>query len=604
MKVSEKHRTLARAQPLTFRVFEGIFRLIQAGPEPILLEALAPGRPENEQVEIAFAWAEQENLLADLAERIVRTAPTSAFRQACIDTGIALAKELQSIADADNGVLDSNVLAANLSSGSEQVCMVLIDGAPRGTGFLVGPTLVATAFHVIDSLLDENPKGTFTERKDSNKQLSFAFGNYLVRFAGTTRQATPNYYPAHEKWLAAYSPVHPAERLGKTPDPLSLYAGHFDFALCRLATMVGIGLAGLEIEETLGLGDMSRQIAILQHALGSPLSYQRNAAAQTDAPRWRVSHLINTASGSSGAPCLTDNWRVIAMHQAGVNNGSSTASAGTTTNRCVPISWTVDLVRNARLNDVGLLPIAKLDDGEPAIGRSAVSNWIFASLNDPNEPHVFAVVGKASRGKTFTGRLIRSLLPIADHKVVILNTRDFEGLDSFDALTVLWNACGFPINAMPEEDEPLTTKAAFLRHKVVTAFLERLLDKAGPKSTWIVLDDYDEDRLDREPGGSWDLMNHLMRRAGPASRLRFALLGYEASSSTEGAGIKMRSETLAPPTGRDFEVFMRLNGMTAQSEPVMEMLRAMFSKIIQSLPFDTTFYDKLGDIFWRDWSRR
>jgi hypothetical protein len=189
-----------------------------------------------------------------------------------------------------------------------------------GTGFLVGPDEIITNFHVVQQLmLSGHPPEESTVRFD-------------VRSApdgGAVLAGRP--CALADKWLLAWSPHDSAkqESIAAAGDDARL-----DYALLRLAEPVG------EEETGLGAPDVARrgwvalsprartpvagdQTVILQHPGGGALKLAADSVVEYVEKQAAVKYLANTDEGSSGSPCFSSGWELVALHQGGAGDGAA-----------------------------------------------------------------------------------------------------------------------------------------------------------------------------------------------------------------------------------------------------------------------------------------
>jgi V8-like Glu-specific endopeptidase len=193
------------------------------------------------------------------------------------------------------GVEDVEAWRAKMMACERAVCRV--EGDKYGTGFLIGPGLVITCYHVVDVAAK-------TPAKPPNVRLRF---DYKRKTNGKTVQNGKEYsLVSGKKWLAAASP---AEAL--------------DFALLRVSGKPEngsvAGQAGAPVRGQIGLSTAKFQkgdpFFVIQHPSAEPLKFAAGAVKATRGHE--VVHTANTAEGSSGAPGFTSNWELIAVHGKG-----------------------------------------------------------------------------------------------------------------------------------------------------------------------------------------------------------------------------------------------------------------------------------------------
>ncbi|UIK19519.1 trypsin-like serine peptidase [Rhizobium leguminosarum] len=195
--------------------------------------------------------------------------------------------------------------AQRLSEIQRQVCLVEISGRSAGTGFLVGPNAVLTNWHVV-------------EGAQANIVCRFDYAEHPVGGRETgTRVA------GQVVWHRPYAQAE----LTSTPDNPPPLSTELDFALIELASVVGTeGIVGME-RGFIELPSSSAPIAvgtgviIVQHPDGAPMKLVIDSDAVQELPppgNWpRIRYSTNTAPGSSGSPCFTMEWELIAIHHFG-----------------------------------------------------------------------------------------------------------------------------------------------------------------------------------------------------------------------------------------------------------------------------------------------
>jgi len=165
---------------------------------------------------------------------------------------------------------------------SDRVCAIRVNDIPRGTGFLVAPDLVMTAYHVVKDIV---------QKKVPIAQLRFIFDH-----VGSTPEIA---FDSHSEPCEVFSPE-----------------SELDFAIIRLAENPQRGWLDLprdpyEFSHRVGL-------AIIQHPQGEP----QRLALGPDQPEFvgdgvHLKYTVPTNGGSSGSPVLVtnDDWAIVALHK-------------------------------------------------------------------------------------------------------------------------------------------------------------------------------------------------------------------------------------------------------------------------------------------------
>ncbi|WP_170109047.1 trypsin-like serine peptidase [Neorhizobium huautlense] len=198
--------------------------------------------------------------------------------------------------------------AQRLSEIQRQVCVVEIAGRAAGTGFLVGPNAVLTNWHVVEhgqvAKADIVCRFDYAEHPAGGPEAG-------IRVAGQ---------------VVWYRPYAPAE-LTSTPYSPPPLPTELDFALIKLASGIGTETIGGVERGSIELPPSSAPIApgagviIVQHPDGGPMKLAIDSDAVQKLPPpgdWpRIRYSTNTAAGSSGSPCFTMEWELIAIHHFG-----------------------------------------------------------------------------------------------------------------------------------------------------------------------------------------------------------------------------------------------------------------------------------------------
>jgi hypothetical protein len=238
--------------------------------------------------------------------------------------------ELQRIINAGNNFLDVATWRSQLGIAETRVCRIEVPltngGTSYGTGFLVGPSVVMTNYHVIEPILKQKADPEKVVVRFDYKRLED--GQTLN--PGTTHSLTD------EKWLIGSSPYSEADKASAPPGSLPSKT-ELDFALLRVKGRPGeepVGAVMTDGAPKRGYFDLSvpaieieagDPILILQHPEGDylKLAIDMDAGLETNANGTRLRYTTNTLKGSSGSPCFNANWKLVALHHAGDPNYSS-----------------------------------------------------------------------------------------------------------------------------------------------------------------------------------------------------------------------------------------------------------------------------------------
>jgi hypothetical protein len=182
------------------------------------------------------------------------------------------------------------------------------EGSGQGTGFLLGPSLVITNYHVVQDLLGDS---------DLRKKTALRFDYRIL--AGRSQPEPGQAYHLHSDWCVASSPK----------DAL-------DFALLRVIGTPGRDPVGGQRDAPARgyLKPVSYDFApeepilIFGHPqLGGPGSnteprkYTMGFLTALPNHSKRITYNTNTEPGSSGSPCFNAKWDLVALHAQAGNRG-------------------------------------------------------------------------------------------------------------------------------------------------------------------------------------------------------------------------------------------------------------------------------------------
>jgi len=190
------------------------------------------------------------------------------------------------------------------------VCRIEQDGAPLGTGFLVGPQAVLTNWHVVETAKAANNLDRIGCRFD------------YVRLASGARKDGLTVLLANndgDHGLVDYSPY--GENEGRNIHIPPPKPDELDFALLRLERAVGDeeNRGWIPLPASLSKPPVGDPVQIVQHPDGASMKLviDTNAVLKTDDNTPRIRYTTNTEPGSSGSPCLTMDWRLFGLHHYG-----------------------------------------------------------------------------------------------------------------------------------------------------------------------------------------------------------------------------------------------------------------------------------------------
>src|SRR5260370_22473260 len=205
--------------------------------------------------------------------------------------------QLESIVLQSVNFVDIEHWLEQISQCSQAVCRIEFPaGTALGSGFLLGPNIVISNYHVIASVID-NPSFKddlvlrFDYKTDSDSKKHHAGFEYHL--AGT-----PN-------GIITSSPTH-----------------KLDYALLHIDIPKNTQPIRLALKPQKHIFTHGEPLCIIQHPHGNPQKIALGSISQIPTTQSRIHYTTNTLEGSSGSPCVNSNGIVVALHQ-GKNDGDS-----------------------------------------------------------------------------------------------------------------------------------------------------------------------------------------------------------------------------------------------------------------------------------------
>ncbi|CAN5543463.1 hypothetical protein BH10PLA2_BH10PLA2_27160 [soil metagenome] len=212
------------------------------------------------------------------------------------------------------------VWRTSLFKNESRVCRIeLNDGSSgMGSGFLVGPDVVLTNYHVMKSIIADPSRAPGVRCRFDHKELAIGSPSdgILVGLHATN-------------WQIDYSSYSNAEKLD-TPDAVAPTADELDYAVIRLERPIGneslqAGATDspkrgwIQLPNELPAVIPQMPILILQYPNRGPLklAFDTDAKVRVIHEGRRIRYSTNTEGGSSGSPCFNLDWQLLALHHYG-----------------------------------------------------------------------------------------------------------------------------------------------------------------------------------------------------------------------------------------------------------------------------------------------
>ncbi|WP_369144353.1 trypsin-like peptidase domain-containing protein [Streptomyces sp. R44] len=440
--------------------------------------------------------------------------------------------------------VDARVAARRFLRASDLVCRIDA-GARHGTGLLVTPTLVATAAHLVSELVDATAAGAAAPQAGSTSRIHVVFGDMtdLLDDETSPTRLTPTTAPLAASWLAFYSPptAEETEGDGFVLDSVTDIGaeGPWDLAILRLAE-------ARPFRPMPPCGVLPRkpfQIHVLHHpdnGTGGVLPLQWSVGTVEKPlgdPPVRLLHSANTSGGSSGAPVVDAEFRVVGLHQAGLGQGP--ARGGAAFNRAVPMSPWSSKLASLELPETApsVTTVEKLDErGNPVtrtvIGRLGTVERIWRSrFPDATAPQrLIVVVGEPGLGLRFTHHLVHAVVTRYGGAYAAIDVANCQRDDATSFADKVAGAFAAATGERPATG--LTTRQREVRSRTAPALSETLVEVARAGGAWLVLEGFDS-TVASPSAAVVDLVRRLILELPRSPGVRLVLAGWQETLPSE-----------------------------------------------------------------------
>lgn len=448
---------------------------------------------------------------------------------------------------------DALVSGRRFMQACDHVCRISVEGEHKGTGVLIRPTVVATAAHVISDLVGVDHLAL----ADSLKKLEVHFfhADDLLE-DGEASPARPVVAKLHHDWLGYFSPPADADKgflaTIEGVNGINADSGPWDMALIRLAAPPREGLRGHRLRDG-EPPDVEFGVHVLHHPAtphGKPMSMLwsigmvNKKLGEPKLLRWL--HNANTDEGSSGAPCFDNDWRIVALHQAGQAKVTTTNQ----NNRAVPIyRWAPELDNLAVQADSTPYVDFAVDENRvkrPVFGRTELQKlaWRAMTAKLPLVPRqrIFLVLGDSGTGKSFSSAILGQLAQRAGSLFASLDARNAANASPLEFARELLSAVGASDPLAVSAAASLTTQLRDVRNEIVPRLGQALEALAGQRSLCVVLDGLES--CDTAAPGVAQLIEALVAALPQIPHVQLALIGWEGAVDTVLAETLMGEPTL------------------------------------------------------------
>lgn len=547
-------------------------------------------RPSVENLACALIERMQEaGRLAD-AIAILRTETRNASLLRGLNhilTGSPLAALQATVHALDDPFLNADFVDLYYPRVQRTVCAVALGGHVnelKGTGFLIGPDLVLTNFHVVEDFLKVETtvggedKITSTVAGD---QLFFFFDYFaaprpLIPPDNARPHASMVVKAVTENWLVRARCLLSKDGYPPYPEEV-LKKKKYDYAVIKLDRPVGNApsrrsggaLRGwLTLDSDISyFDDVGKRLFVLQHPGGAEQLWDVGVYAQLDPSETRIWYSVNAERGASGAPAVDKKGRVYALHNAAVRSGPA-VEAGMLVNQGIRIDLiskdlhpVVELPPSVDEN-IGYWSLTEdKSDPRPIIGREFFRTTVTAMMAATNGGRVITVTGPKDSGRRFSVDLLKRIVGAAV-PVIQFVPDNLAELSPRAFVKALADFLMLPKSSTIPEARQTESTSRWISHDLPTWLAQQLAaDQARTPSrypVWIVINTV-------VPGGtplSWahDLPDLISALMGPPDasqptpdlpQLRWLLLGA-SNSPMPPTRMPVINDDLSAPSNTDY----------------------------------------------------
>jgi hypothetical protein len=402
----------------------------------------------------------------------------------------------------------------------------------KGSGFLIGPHLVLTNWHVVHSLLDAAGQPI----DDSHNQMTLEF-DYLTQADGKVEK-TIFYRPVAPmkvlgstpapRWLVAFSEAHKDEVAGREengwPEHPDELAQKLDFAIIELEGTPGYERGWYDLNT--GVWPVGgNSLTLAQFPLGldmkvMPGKFVKPTVFQDNEKPPRILHDVNTAKGSSGGLCIDLSSTAVALHQAGktfkvlldpgnkpVLDSKGNPVQVSVLNAAIPLPH-IAAVAGAKVKErIATAPRVALNgpNDVPILGRRNFQTLVDEAVrgnisiltvktsfdNDTRQP-------RTKIGKSFSTTILQALLPAPQHIVFSVEAARLTS-DAYNAARLIVQTVNNNrVDRLPKPAEGQTPFDGPPVAALVDSVIDAMREAASDGFIWLVIDDLDRNRVASE----------------------------------------------------------------------------------------------------------
>lgn len=485
--------------------FGTLFLQAQVGTFPaqrVAFEAVTNAPEDKEAFLQALQWAQGQGWLNELVDsiihegledgRLAQWAATEAARQ-------NPDAELQAITNELRNFGQPHLYFRGYANGLKWTGKIVVDGNATGTGILIGPHLVLTAWHTVRSLFAQEGED-WRALPDSGDRLEVVFDDFMAIVSrGAAFKPVKSFrVPAQRReWCVIFSQCHEEELANRLPHEVEQLDGHWDYVVIRLSKAVGMERRWATLDAKAVVPKAQEEVIIFQHPVGQTLRIGHDVIGaavppyQRAVPSLRFLHCVNTLPGSSGGPCFDRSFMLFGLHQGVWER----IGANGVLNRGIPITRIAAHVKSKierlplpRPQEITLWKLEGKNSNIPVIGCDAFQSLIWTAAMS-GMPKLVSIKGGLRSGKTFCIELLSTLLHSDNHLKIILSAEAVGRMGAPELAAHISKVAGMVHPSVISAEEMNTTEAAWLKDELLPRFMEALDKQRSGRLVWFCLTD-------------------------------------------------------------------------------------------------------------------